>query len=45
MTSAGERPFGVDLVLPKPVTRESLREALAAVHPQHMNDLIDRRIA
>jgi signal transduction histidine kinase/ActR/RegA family two-component response regulator len=31
MKSAGERPFGVDLVLPKPVTRLELREALAAV--------------
>jgi CheY-like chemotaxis protein/anti-sigma regulatory factor (Ser/Thr protein kinase) len=30
MKSAGERPFGVDIVLPKPVTRLELREALAA---------------
>jgi signal transduction histidine kinase/ActR/RegA family two-component response regulator len=30
MKSAGERPFGVDIVLPKPVTRSELRQALAA---------------
>jgi signal transduction histidine kinase len=34
MTSAEERPFGVDLVLPKPVTRAALRQALAAVGRQ-----------
>jgi signal transduction histidine kinase len=33
MNSADERPFGVDLVLPKPVTRAALRDALAAVQP------------
>ena len=33
MNSADERPFGVDIVLPKPVTRAALREALAAVAP------------
>lgn len=30
MTAADERPFGVDLVLPKPITRAALREAIAA---------------
>jgi CheY-like chemotaxis protein len=31
MTAADERPFGVDIVLPKPVTRAALREAVASV--------------
>jgi signal transduction histidine kinase/CheY-like chemotaxis protein len=31
MKSADERPFGVDIVLPKPVARSALRDALAAV--------------
>ena len=33
MISAGECPFGVEIVLPKPVTRAALRGALAAVVP------------
>ena len=33
MLSAGECPFGVDLVLPKPVTRAALRQALATLQP------------
>jgi CheY-like chemotaxis protein len=33
MTSAGERPAGVDVVLPKPVTRAALRDALRMVCP------------
>jgi CheY-like chemotaxis protein len=33
MNSADERPFGVDMVLPKPVTRAALRDALGAVAP------------
>jgi CheY-like chemotaxis protein len=33
MTSANERPYGVEIVLPKPVTRAALRDALATVHP------------
>ena len=47
MKSAGERPFGVDVVLPKPVTRAALREALAAVNPENygVEDLADLRIA
>jgi signal transduction histidine kinase len=31
MNAADERPFGVDIVLPKPVTRAALREAVASV--------------
>ena len=33
MIESSERPFGVEVVLPKPVTRESLRNALAALCP------------
>jgi signal transduction histidine kinase len=34
MIETSERPFGVELVLPKPVTRETLRGALAALCPE-----------
>jgi signal transduction histidine kinase len=33
MIDSSECPFGVDLVLPKPVTREALRDALATLCP------------
>lgn len=34
MIESSERPFGVEAVLPKPVTRESLRGTLAALCPE-----------
>jgi signal transduction histidine kinase len=34
MIESSERPFGVELVLPKPVTRETLRTALATLCPE-----------
>jgi CheY-like chemotaxis protein len=35
MIESSERPFGVELVLPKPVTRDSLRHALATLCPEN----------
>ncbi len=34
MIDTSECPFGVEVVLPKPVTRDSLRQALAALCPE-----------
>jgi signal transduction histidine kinase len=34
MIESSERPFGIELVLPKPVTRDSLRHALATLCPE-----------